>query len=262
MRRTASTIAHERVRAPATAAADGGVGWLAESLALFRKDLRAELRTKTALSSVGLFTFSALLLLGLATAQLKGITIPTPDGEGSRPAWDSPGKMALLWVLFIFAAFAGLAHSFVHEEETGTITALRLSMTPEAVFAGKLLFNLTVLLGVMVVMTPIYIGITDMGIGQPIVFALMMGGGGFGLAASATIVAALTAKADGAGALYGALGLPILVVFLTLLLNAANTLYTVNAPMIRIVKDIGGLLSYGVMLVTLSAVLFQFVWED
>jgi heme exporter protein B len=104
--------------------------------------------------------------------------------------------------------------------------------------------------------------ITDMGFGQPAVFLAMMLSGCLGLAAAATIVAALTAKAQGTGALYGALGLPILIVFLMLLLNAATTLYTRDAPLIRIVKDIGGLLSYGVLLVTLSAMLFHFVWED
>jgi heme exporter protein B len=235
--------------------------WLAEALALFRKDLRAELRTKTAISAVGVFTFAALLLLTLATANLKSIQFETPL-HTMRPAWDAAGKMAMLWVLFCFAAFAGLSHSFVHEEEAGTVTALRLTMLSEAVYAGKLLLNLTLLLGVMIVITPIYMAITEMPFGQPGVFVAMMLSGCLGLAGAATIVAALTAKARGTGALYGALGLPILIVFLMMLMNAANTLYTVNAPSIRIVKDIGGLLSFGVLLVTLSALLFHFVWED
>ena len=42
-----------------------------EARALFLKDLRAELRTKVAVSAVGVFTFSSLLLLALATAALK-----------------------------------------------------------------------------------------------------------------------------------------------------------------------------------------------
>ena len=81
-------------------------------------------------------------------------------------------------------------------------------------------------------------------------------------AGAATIIAALAAKAHGTGALYGALGLPILVVFLVLLLNAANTLYVVNAPRMQTLKDVGGLLSYGVLLITISAITFHFVWEE
>src|SRR5579871_6441395 len=94
----------------------------AAALTLFRKDVRAELRTKVAVNSVGVFAFSSLLLIGLATASLK--TIRVPDFTGRLiDAWTPTSKMALLWTLLCFAAFAGLAHSFVHEEEAGTVTA-------------------------------------------------------------------------------------------------------------------------------------------
>ncbi len=247
--------------------------WRQEAVALLVKDLKAELRTKVAISAVGVFTFASLLLLGLATAVLKGVPTVTitrlPDVIGLQylieqlhPAWDSPSKMGLLWVLFCFAAFAGLAHSFVHEEETGTVTVLRLSMSAEAVYVGKLLFNLIVLLVVMATVTPVYMAMTGMSAGYAPAFLLVMLSGGIGLAATATVIGALAAKAQGTGALYGALGLPLLLVFLMLLLNAANTVYIVNAPMLRIVKDVGGLFSFGVLIITMSVMLFHFIWEE
>lgn len=253
-------------------AANAG-GWLSEALALFVKDLRAELRTKVAISAVGIFTFSSLLLIGLATALLKQaktvdiLRLPDPvslDELSLRmiPAWDSPSKMGMLWVLLCFAAFSGLSHSFVHEEEAGTVTALRLTMSSEAVYAGKLAFNLALILAVAVLVTPIYMLITGMPFGSPFVFVLVMLSGCVGLAGSATIVAALAAKARGTGALFGAIGLPLLIVFLMLLLNASTTLYVINPPLIRVVRDVGGLLSYGVLIIAVSTLTFGFVWED
>lgn len=237
------------------------VPWHVQALALLRKDLQAELRTRVAINAVGLFTFSSLLLLAMATASLKGIQFI--DGRGVlRPAWDAQSKMGLLWVLLFFAAFAGLAHSFVHEEETGTSMALRLTMLPEAVYAGKLLFNLFLLLCVASFVTPVYMLITGMPMGDYRSFIPIMFSGCVGLAGTATIIAALTARVQATGALYGALGLPILVVFLLLLLNAAHTLYIRDAPVIQIVKNVGGLLSFGVILITLSAILFRIVWEE
>ena len=143
------------------------IPWWEQATALLIKDLKAELRTKVAVSAVGVFTFASLLLLGLATAVLKEVKTVNVLGlveplsvvgliDRQRPAWDDPSKMGLLWVLFCFAAFAGLAHSFVHEEETGTVTALRLSMSAEAVYTGKLLFNLIVLFVIMAAVTPDY----------------------------------------------------------------------------------------------------------
>lgn len=254
------------------------VTWLDEARALFLKDLRAELRTRVAISSIGVFALSSLFLITVATAALKetkainpGLFFAGLDSNHTAQAsfdaalynaWDSPSKMALMWVLICFAAFAGLSHSFVHEEETGTTMALRLSMSAQAVYTGKLIFNFMVLVGVSIAITPLYMLITGMPAGSPIVLVLMMLSGCVGLAGAATIVAALAAKAHGTGALYGAVGLPLLLVFLFLLLNAAQTLYSPHAPLVQIVKDVGGLLSYGVALIGVSALTFHFVWEE
>ena len=234
----------------------------AQARALFWKDVRAELRTKVAVSAVGIFAFSALLLLGLATQTLKEVVAPDPLTGAPHFAWDAASKMGLLWILLCFAAFTGLAHSFVQEEETGTVAALRLSMLPGAVYAGKLAFNLALIFFVALLVTPVYIIMTAMPTGPVGIFLLVMFSGCVGLAGAATILAALAAKARSTGALFSALGLPFMVVFLILLLNAANALFTVNAPAVRLIRDVGGLFSYGVLLITVSALVFGLIWEE
>ena len=150
----------------------------------------------------------------------------------------------------------------MQEEESGTVAALRLTMLPGAVYAGKLAFNLTLTLAVALLVTPVYILMTDMPTGPLWLFVLVMFSGCLGLAGAATILAALAAKARSAGALFSALGLPFMVVFLILLLNAANALFTIDAPALRLVRDIGGLLSYGILLITVSALVFGLIWEE
>lgn len=260
------------------------VSWMRAGKALFLKDVRAELRTKVAFSAIGVFTFSSLLLLALATATLKeakalseprffeafdrlkhgasGGGIDAAVRAALFPAWSEPAKLALLWVLLCFAAFTGLAHAFVHEEETGTTLALRMSMPAAGVYAGKLLFNLMLIGLVALFVTPVYMLITSLSIGSPIAFIGTMGCGCIGLAGAATIIAALAAKARGTGALFGALGLPLLVVFIALLMNAANTVYAPSLDYVQVLKDVGGLLSYGVALIAVSAITFRFVWEE
>lgn len=250
------------------------IGWFAEAKALLGKDIRAEIRTRVAVNSVGLFAFASLLLLALATQGLRTILainilkLPLHTitmGDVSRaliPAWSEQSKMGLLWTLLSFAAFTGLAHSFVHEEEAGTVTALRVCMSAAGVYAGKLGFNLLLLTGIAALVTPFYITLTGMAVGHWFEFTLVMLGGCLGLGSTATIIAALAAKAKGAGALFGAIGMPIITVFLILLLNAANTLYNVDASSMRRIQDIGGLISFGVLLIAVSALTFRFVWEE
>ena len=252
--------------------------WARGAKALFLKDIRAELRSKVAVNAVGIFAFSSMLLLTIVTAVLRetkgfsaraffeayGIDKNVDLGLNAAlsPAWDSAGKMGLLWVLLIFAAFAGLSHSFVHEEEAGTTTALRLAMPAEAVFAGKLLFNLVMIFTVALILTPAYMLLTGMTAGNPLVFISLMVSGCTGLGGTATIIAALAAKARSTGALYGALGLPFMFVFITLLINASNTLYDPKAGAIEIVKNVGGVFAYGVAIIAISTVVFRVIWED
>ncbi len=248
-------------------------GWAADAFALLEKDFRAELRTRVAMSAVGVFAFAALLLIALAMATLKDarsaplLKLPDPVSLDllsrlSHPAWDPISKLGLLWVLLCFSAFAGLSHSFLHEEESGTTTALRLTMRSGSVFAGKYLFNLILLVLVALIITPVYMVLTGMESGSPLVFLCVMVCGCVGLSAVATIVAALAAKAHSSGALYGAIGLPLLVVFLLMLLNAGSALYAPEPGLIATVRAVGGLLSYGILILAVSALTFQFVWEE
>jgi heme exporter protein B len=255
-------------------AATPAASWHIQAVALYRKDIRAETRTRVAINSVGLFAFSSLFLLALATRGLREVqsikllNLPLSNismgdvTKAQTPAWTDASKLGMLWVLLVFSAFAGLAHGFVHEEEAGTSTALRLTMNPQAVYAGKLGFNLTLLSLIAVLVTPLYMSITGMSSGSLGNFAIVMAAGCIGLGSTATIVAVLASKARGSGALFGAIGLPMIVVFLMLLLNAANTLYNAEATRVRMVQDFGGLLSFGILLITVSALTFKYVWEE
>ena len=253
--------------------------WLRCAKALFLKDVRAELRTKVAVNAVGIFAFTSMLLITLVTAVLKtthnfserrfwetyaqsGRDIDRSIASALSLAWEPGGKLGLLWILLIFAAFAGLSHSFVHEEETGTTTALKLSLPAESVYAGKLFFNLALIFLVALMMTPVYMLITGMPAGNPFAFLFVMTGGCTGLGATATIIAALTAKAQRTGALYGALGLPMMFAFVILLINGSNALYHPEAGFLQSFRDIGGIFAYSIALITLSALVFRMIWEE
>ena len=238
------------------------ITWYRAAYALFKKDLRAEFRTKTALSSLGVFSLSALLLLAFATSTLKQVIYFDNVSGTTQFAWKSASKFGILWVIFFFAAFSGLGHSFVHEEEGGTTTALRLRMSPEAVYVGKLALNFVIIFSVAVFVTPLYMLVTDLPIGVPFLFILVMISGCLGLSAAATVVAAISAKAQNKGALFPALGLPLIVVFLLLLMSAGTTLFSEVAEMRNPLRDIGGLFSYAVLLITVSALVFRYIWEE
>jgi heme exporter protein B len=214
---------------------------------VFAKDVRAEMRNRAAINAILLFAITTLVVVGFAT------------GAGGL---STALKAALLWVVLFFAAFSGLAHVFIHEEETSTSIALRLSASPGAVYAGKLLFNLLLLAVIGIVVVPLYLVMLNVEIAQPLAFLAMLVSGCAGLGAAATIVAAIIAKARGKGALYGALGFPILLPFLFMAVNATRITLIEGTPTGALLQNLVGLLSFATMLITASALLFPYVWED
>ena len=223
-------------------------GMLEQALTILRKDLRAELRNRAALNSILLFAVTALVVVGFSVGL---------GARGLNPILQA----ALLWVVLFFSAFSGLAHVFLHEEETSTVMALRLSAQPTAVYAGKLAFNLLLLAVISIIVVPLFLLMLNLPVTSPLVFTGVVVCGSLGLGAAATIVAAIIAKARGKGALYGALGFPILLPLLIMAVQATRLSMT-DQPAGEVGRLMVGLLSFAVMLVTASGLLFSMVWED
>jgi heme exporter protein B len=223
--------------------------WLAEAWAITAKDLRAEFRTRVALSSLGLFALTTLIAVAYSVGPFR---ISTDD----RPFL----LAVLLWIVVFFAALAGLDRSFVKEEESHTAPLLRLSADPLVVWAGKLLFNVVLIALLMIVLVPLFcvlMGYTIQLVGW---FVVLLVAGGFTLAAVSTIVAAIIARAAGRGALFPVLALPLLLALLVFLIQgttaaAEGSLETIQASL-RAIVSLGGVMT------VVSAFLFPVVWND
>jgi heme exporter protein B len=174
--------------------------WAAEALAVFAKEWRCEFRTRYALNTLGLFAFTTLVVVSVSLGPL-GVSVS--QGTAVLPV--------LLWVILLFSAAAGLPRAFVQEEETQTATALRLAATPSALFCGKLLYGLTLTLALEALVTPVFVAMTSLDVKSPLLLAVVLAAGGYGLAAGSTLVAAIIAQARSKGTLFSVLAFPVLL---------------------------------------------------
>jgi heme exporter protein B len=255
-----SSLSPTEVAAPATELLEGhhgagvclvdgtvtSAGWLDQAKAVLLKDLRAELRNRAAVNSILLFSITTLVIVGFS------VSVKAPTEQV---------KAALLWVVLFFAAFSGLSHVFIHEEEARTVIALRLAASPGAIYAGKLAFNLLLLGVIALVVVPAFFLMLAVPLDRPLLMLGVLTGGCLGLAAAATIVAAIIAKARGKGALYGALGFPILMPLMLIALHGTRAAMS-DMPVKQALPDVVGLYAFGIMLITASVLLFPYVWED
>lgn len=179
--------------------------WAGEVAAVFAKEWRCEFRTRYALNTLALFAFTTLVVVSFS---LGPMGVARSQGTAVLPV--------LLWIILLFSVAAGLPRAFVQEEETHTAMALRLAATPSALFCGKFLYGLTLVLALEALVTPVYLIMTSLEVTSLWLLTAVLCAGGYGLAMGSTLVAAIIAQARTKGTLFSVLAFPVLLPLLVL----------------------------------------------
>jgi len=214
---------------------------------LFIKDLRSELRTRYAINALIMFILVAISVILFSIGNEK---IPPQLTAG------------LYWVVIFFSAMSGLSRAFVSEEEKGTTLTLQLVANADIVFSGKLLFNLSLTFFINLIITFLYAAFfEDFVINNFSLFLITFFFGNIGLAISSTIIASIIAKAGAKGTLYPVLSFPIL---LPLILTCVQlTIFCFDGINIEnSVYELAIVISYDIVMITISYLLFDFIWKE
>jgi len=158
------------------------VDLLRKACVIWLKDLRLEWRTLDSIS--GMFFFS-LLVLVIFNFTFDFTVVDFKDlGPG------------VLWVTFTFAGILALSHSFVIEKEGDCMQGLLLSpVDPGAIYLGKMLSNLTLILGVEIILVPLTSVLFNYPIwGKLPALAAVLGVSTLGFAGVGTLLGAMTAR--------------------------------------------------------------------
>jgi len=212
--------------------------------AVLAKDARCELRTRHALGAVLLFAVTSTVAVSFTLT-----------------AWGSKGPVAaaLVWLVIYFSAMSGLSRVFVREQETHTAPLLRLAAPPNAVYLGKLAFNLALMLAIEVVTVPLFVLLMGCRVASwgSVICILIMGS--LGLSVGATTSAAMVARARARGALYAAISFPLLIPVLAVAVLGTEAAMAGSSA---VAQDLRLILYYVGAVLTASLMLFRFIWED
>lgn len=220
---------------------------LSKSYSLFRKDIKSELRTRYAINALVMFILVAISVILFSIGNEK---------------INSDLTAGLYWVVIFFSAMSGLSRAFVSEEEKGTTLTLQLIASSDTVFSGKLLFNLILTFFINVIITILYAAFFESFVIKNFgLFLLTFVLGNIGLAVSSTIIASIIAKAGSKGTLYPVLSFPIL---LPLILTCVQlTIFCFDGTNFESVfYELAIVVSYNIIMVTVSYLLFDFIWKE
>ncbi len=217
-----------------------------QAIAICKKDFRSEIRTRYAINALLMFIIVVISVIKFSL------------GEEKLSAEMNAG---LIWIIIFFATSNGLSRVFVSEEERGTSLVLKLSSEARSVILGKLIFNtvLTFIINFFIII--LYILITDLTIKNIALFSLSVSLGTLGLSAVMTIIAALISKAGSKGTLYPVLSFPLLLPLM--LASISSTWLTIEgAGLSAIAGELQMMVSYTIVVITASFLLFELIWND
>jgi heme exporter protein B len=156
-------------------------------LAILRKDVRTEVRTRQMISSM--FVFAVLVLLVFNFTLLLDEVRAIELGPG------------ILWVAFVFAATLGLNRSFAIEGENRCLSGLMLAPAPRsAIYFGKLLSNVLFTVAMEIFVLPLFVVFFNLSLwdlltpSELATFFLVLLLGTVGYAAVGTILAGVAAN--------------------------------------------------------------------
>jgi heme exporter protein B len=219
------------------------------TLAILRKDLLAEWRTKERLSPMVFFVLLTLLVFHFSF-ELGGAALHEIG----------PG---VLWSAFVFASLLGLNRSFVDERENGCLDALLLAPGDRgAVYLGKMLANLVFLVAVELFSLPFFTLFFNLAPGSflvPLIGIFLLGSAC--LAAVGTLFAAMASNMRLRELLLPLLLLPMAMPALIACVEATALVFQ-DSPFPRLLPYLQILAVYGVVFTTLALLLFDHVIEE
>lgn len=221
--------------------------WLHGAWAVFEKDLKLELRSRYAINTLLMFVLGSLLLVLFAIGQ---------EDVSERV------QSALLWVVLLFSASVGLGRAFIAEEERGTVLLLQLNTRPSMVYAGKLLFNVVLMLGLSGVAVGVFIVLLSVRVVRPSLLLTTLALGALGLAGATTLLAAIIARSAGRGPLLPVLSFPLLIPLLVAVVGGTQSALPGGLGWDGASNALFTLIGFAGVVITASVLLFDYVWNE
>lgn len=204
------------------------------------------MRSRSGMLTAGLFSVVAVVAIAFASFGLKL--------EGALGA-------GMLWVALLFSAVVGLPRTFTIEEEQRTGDLLRLWARPHAVFWGKALFNLVQTLATAVVLSVLFLVLTNLAVRNVPLYVGALFAGCCALAGSVTLCGALVAQASNRTILAAAISLPMLLPLIALGVGSLKAALGSGSEAGGL-QATSGLALYAVATFAIGPHLFAAVWRS
>ena len=216
-------------------------------LRILQKDLMVEWRSREMVSAALVF---ALLVIFLFNYALNLETRLQPDISAG-----------ILWVAFLFSGTLGLNRSLAGEKERGCLDGLLLAPVDHtAIYLGKVLSNLVVMLVTAAILLPVFSLLYNVNLIQPGLLAVVFLGA-LGYAVAGTLLAGLASQARTRDMLLPILLFPVTLPLLLAAVKASSGVLQ-GFAYAEIIAWFNLLMAYDLIFLAVALVVFEYVIEE
>jgi len=223
------------------------MSFLHKILAIVRKDVAVELRTKEMLSSMFVFSLLVIVIFNFA------FELRVEDVRKVAPG--------VLWVTFTFAGMLGLNRSFVLEKDKGCLEGLLLCpVDRSAIYFGKMLGNVIFMTVVEAIIIPIFSVLFNLSLFQPLLLLIVVLGT-LGFAGVGTLFSAMAVHTRAREVMLPILLFPVVVPAMIAAVKATGGILD-GQPFSEIAHWVRLLVVFDVVFFAISFMTFDYVVEE
>jgi heme exporter protein B len=210
---------------------------------LINKEIVLEWRSKYALNGILLYVISTVFVCFLSFKAIEPIT------------WN-----ALFWIIMLFASINAITKSFV-QESVGRQLYFYTLASPQAIIISKIIYNIMLMIFLTLVALCFYMVVFKNPVGDLLYYLLAVLLGSISFATVFTMISAIASKARNSGALMAILSFPVIIPLLIVLLKFSKNAMDGLDRSVSL-NEIGVLAAINGIVVTVSLLLFPYLWRD
>ena len=216
---------------------------LSEVRYLVKKEIMLEWRSKYAFNGILLYVVSTVFVCYLAFKTTQPIV------------WN-----VLFWIIMLFAAVNAVAKSFIQESK-GRILYYYTIASPQAIIIAKTIYNIFLLLLITFIAFIIYKLVFANELGDPLLYLVSIFLGSLSFSTVFTMTSAIASKAGNSGTLMAVLSFPVIIPLLMLLIKLSKNAMDGLERSVSY-DEIGVLVLINIIVLSVSLLLFPYLWRD
>ncbi|HEX7367835.1 MAG TPA: heme exporter protein CcmB [Pelobium sp.] len=210
---------------------------------LLKKEMVLEWRSKYALNGILLYVVATVFVCYLSFKSTPPLV------------WN-----ALFWIIMLFAAINAISKSFVQESKGRLLYYYQIA-SPQAIIIAKIIYNMLLMILMSTIALFFYSIVFQNNVGDKLLYFAAVILGAISFSSVFTMISAIASKANNNGTLMAILSFPVIIPVIILIIKLSKNAMDGLDRSVSF-DEIGVLTAINLIVITVSLLLFPYLWRD